>query len=346
MFCGPGAQDAFSIAMLYVAMLVAFAFTSLTVFQTVIYFQNSQKDRVWTKTFVGLLCAGDIAHQICLIQAVYFWSIKNGNDPVTLNEIPGGLFGQAILEGIIAILVQGFYAYRISRRSSSLSNFTLTLDRYDDAVGRSWLWPTPVILMSVGQAGLLALYMTLVTRERTMIGLGKLTNYAHALNSTTAATDMAIALTMTWLLLRSKTGFRRSNTVIDRLLIYCIMSGAATSLTAILVIIMLATVPATNVYFLFFFFIPKAYCNSCLLMLNQRRSIQDSSSVEWNEYSSSDHRPNRIGRIVGRPSRASHGEPQVTITMNTFTDDPVGDMKSGSNSSIRRDAKLGGALAL
>ncbi|KAF9012783.1 hypothetical protein BDZ89DRAFT_478582 [Hymenopellis radicata] len=227
------------IAMLYVAMLVAFAFTSLTVFQTVIYFQNSQKDRVWTKTLVGLLCAGDIAHQICLIQAVYFWSIKNGNDPVALNEVPAGLFGQAVMEGIIAILVQGFYAYRISRLS------------------RSWLWPTPIILMSVGQAGLLALYMTLVTREDTMVGLGKITNYAHALNSTTAATDMAIALTMTWLLLRSKTGFRRSNTVIDRLLIYCIMSGAATSVTAILVIIMLATVPATNVYFLFFFFIPK-----------------------------------------------------------------------------------------
>ncbi|KAF9018935.1 hypothetical protein BDZ89DRAFT_1073469 [Hymenopellis radicata] len=316
------------IAMLYVAMLVAFAFTSLTVFQTVIYFQNSQKDRVWTKIFVGLLCAGDIAHQICLIQAVYFWSIKNGNDPVTLNEIPAGLFGQAVIVGIISILVQGFYAYRISRLS------------------RSRLWPTPIILMSVTQAGLLALYMTLVAREHTMIGLGKITNYAHALNSTTAATDMAIAITMTWLLLRSKTGFRGSNTAIDRLLIYCIMSGAATSLTAILVIIMLATVPATNVYFLFAFFIPKAYCNSCLLMLNRRRSIQDSSSVEWNEYSSSDHRPNRIGRSVGHPSRASHGEPQVTITMNTFTDDPVGDMKSGSNSSIRRDAKLGGALAL
>ncbi|KAF9016579.1 hypothetical protein BDZ89DRAFT_1075510 [Hymenopellis radicata] len=306
------------IVMLYVAMLVAFA---LTVFQTVIYFQNSQKDHVWTKTFVGLLCAGDIAHQICLIQAVYFWSIKNGNDPVTLNEIPGAcLCGQAILEGIIALLVQA----------------------YVSSLGRSWLWPTPVILMSVAQA----VYMTLVTREDTMVGLGKLTNYAYALNSTTAATDMAIALTMTWLLFKSKTGFRRSNTVIDRLLIYCIMSGAATSITAILVIIMLATVPATNVYFLFFFFIPKAYCNSCLLMLNRRRSIQDSSSVEWNEYSSSQHRPNRIGRIVGRPSEASLGEPQVTITMDTFTDDPVGDVKSGSNGSIRRDAKLGGALAL
>lgn len=65
----------------------------------------------------------------------------------------------------------------------------------------------------------------------------KIANVSRSINVLGVASDVAIAVTLIFLLQRSRTGFKRSETIINRLILFTINTGLLTSMCAIMSLI-------------------------------------------------------------------------------------------------------------
>ncbi|KAI3600676.1 hypothetical protein WG66_014174 [Moniliophthora roreri] len=102
-------------------------------------------------------------------------------------------------------------------------------------------------------------------------------------NALAAAGDVYIAATLCWLLHSSRTGFRRSDTIIKKLILFTVNTGALTSLCAVASLISITAAPNTFIYITFFFCIGRLYANSLLATLNARGTIRESADeAEYN----------------------------------------------------------------
>ena len=74
----------------------------------------------------------------------------------------------------------------------------------------------------------------------------------RVINSTTALADASIALVLVYLLQSSRSGFNRSDTIINRLIAFAINTGLITGVCAIISLITGLTLPNTLVYIMFY----------------------------------------------------------------------------------------------
>jgi hypothetical protein len=95
-------------------------------------------------------------------------------------------------------------------------------------------------------------------------GLNEILFLTKAINVITAFTDSAIAGALVYLLHTSRTGYARTQTLINRLIVFCVNTGAATGLSAILVLVFSFALPNTLVYMFFYMNIARLYINRCV----------------------------------------------------------------------------------
>ncbi|KAJ3792221.1 hypothetical protein GGU11DRAFT_881022 [Lentinula aff. detonsa] len=97
-------------------------------------------------------------------------------------------------------------------------------------------------------------------------------------NVLAAVGDTYIAGLLTLLLHTSRTGLRRSDSIINKLIICSINTGALTSLCAIASMLSILLAPETFIYISFFFCMGRLYANSLLATLNVRSLIRKEGS--------------------------------------------------------------------
>ncbi|PPQ75119.1 hypothetical protein CVT26_008297, partial [Gymnopilus dilepis] len=98
-------------------------------------------------------------------------------------------------------------------------------------------------------------------------------------NALAAAGDIVIAFSLCWLLHKSRTGFSKSNRIIDKLILFTVNTGLLTSLCAIASLTSIIVAGHTYLYIAFFFCIGRLYTNSLLVTLNAREMIRSSSRI-------------------------------------------------------------------
>ncbi|KIY45717.1 hypothetical protein FISHEDRAFT_76265 [Fistulina hepatica ATCC 64428] len=100
-----------------------------------------------------------------------------------------------------------------------------------------------------------------------------LQNLFSMANILTVVTDVLISIVMIVLLQKSKTGFRRSTDVINRLMIFTLSTGLPTMLTALACEILIKTSPETPFFLIFIVTLGRWYTNCLLVNLNARDYI-------------------------------------------------------------------------
>ncbi|KAI0034349.1 hypothetical protein K488DRAFT_84078 [Vararia minispora EC-137] len=111
--------------------------------------------------------------------------------------------------------------------------------------------------------------MTLTLNEATRV-----TRIATAALGLGAATDVVTALALSYFLQKMRTGYSASDTLIKRLIVYSVNTGALTSLFSISVVITYNVMPYNFVFMACYFILCKLYANSCLATLNTRRFVR------------------------------------------------------------------------
>ncbi|KAF7309782.1 hypothetical protein MIND_00350100 [Mycena indigotica] len=163
--------------------------------------------------------------------------------------------------------------------------------------------------------------------------------WAIAASSLTAGADVVISITLVVLLHASKTGFKASTDLINRLMIFSFNTGLPTSFCALMATICVTALPNTCLYILFFLLLGRFYTNSLLVTLNSRgyiRSPRDTTSKEQYSLESS-------GR--GRAPIRSRDHITVRIDTDTMQDyrespissshSPVSNTKGTSTADLR-----------
>ncbi|KAG9317623.1 hypothetical protein JVU11DRAFT_1833 [Chiua virens] len=113
--------------------------------------------------------------------------------------------------------------------------------------------------------------------------LATLKGLSKTVNGITAAGDVAIALILCVLLQRRRTGFEKSNLLIDKLIVFSINTGLLTSVFALASLISISAWPHSLAYVTFYFCMGRLYCNTLLATLNARKILRGEALDRDNE---------------------------------------------------------------
>ncbi|KIK52367.1 hypothetical protein GYMLUDRAFT_251305 [Collybiopsis luxurians FD-317 M1] len=201
----------------------------------------------------------DFIHQALITHTGYVYLVTFYQQSAKLATVVWSLLAEVLFNGLTAFSVQCFLTYRIWKLSGT----------------RIWLTGVVVSFVLAEFACVMAFAIISLVRVKTFEQLAaELKGLSVTVNALAAAGDLLIAGILTLLLQRSKTGFRKSDTMINKLTIFAVNTGALTSLCAVASLISILAAPNTFIYISFFFSMGRLYTNSLLATLNARKAIR------------------------------------------------------------------------
>ncbi|TFK75054.1 hypothetical protein BDN72DRAFT_832769 [Pluteus cervinus] len=221
------------------------------------YYYTHQTDTWAVKSLVGAVMTFDTIHQVLISHSVYSYLVSYYGRPEKLQSLVWSMVVEVLFNGFTALLVQSFLTMRVWR----LSNRNV--------------WATSLVLILVlGEFGCVVAFTSMALHFRTFEELARLKYLSITVNALAAAGDVLIAAILCTLLHRSRTGFHRSDTMINKLILFAVNTGVLTSLCAIASLISIVVAGETFLYIAFFFCIGRLYANSLLATLNARKMIR------------------------------------------------------------------------
>ncbi|KAI5825827.1 hypothetical protein K523DRAFT_312610 [Schizophyllum commune Tattone D] len=219
----------------------------------------ARKDSWVYKGLVVFILVFDTVQQGMFASSVYWYCVTNHGNSLALGQLEGTLAYQVLFVGLLAFVVQLFYCHRVYRLSHG--NYYVTALLIASATSAF----TSTFVFSVRCA-----------QMSTFAELPAIKNINIAINITSAATDVLISISMIFCLQQSKTGFKRSNDVLNRLIVFTFNTGLPTSFTAVWCCIAINVWPDTFIYMLTFFLEGRLFTNCLMVTLNSREHIQQS----------------------------------------------------------------------
>ncbi|KAJ3548835.1 hypothetical protein NMY22_g1118 [Coprinellus aureogranulatus] len=228
---------------------------------------------------------------------VYHYVVTNYGNPSSLNMLVWSILLEVAFNGCIGLLVQGFLALRVWR----LSNDNIPL------------------IMTVGSLVLAEFASSVAFTVKSMNlqtwgQLSQLKGLSITVNIVGVVTDILITGALFFFLHRSRTGFKKSDSMISRLasqmsiypcrpsymlqILFTVSTGFLTSICAVASLVSILVWGHTLIYVAFYFSIGRLYSNSCLATLNARKSIRglgeedtDELSFSLQSFTKSDSKP-------------------------------------------------------
>ncbi|PPQ95577.1 hypothetical protein CVT26_008605 [Gymnopilus dilepis] len=240
----------------FIGLVIASLLHGVSIVQAWYYFLH-QQDTWSLKTLVSSVMIFDTIHQILITHTVYTYTVTNWGNADELGVIVWSMLVEVLFNGLTAFLVQSFLALRVWRLSNRGKLIT-------GAVG----------ILVLGEFGCVIAYTILSLQLKTYAQLGELKFLSILVNALAAAGDVLIAATLCTLLHMSRTGFQRSDTMINKLILFAVNTGFLTSLCAVASLISIVVAGNTFLYIAFFFCIGRLYTNSLLATLNARKMIR------------------------------------------------------------------------
>ncbi|EPS95149.1 hypothetical protein FOMPIDRAFT_1025933 [Fomitopsis schrenkii] len=243
------------------AILLGLVFSStffgVTLLQTYQYYDRYWADSLWLKLFVALLFVLDVIQIVTVIHANWWYLIQNYAMPQSLSVVPWSLGLEVGITTSIGLLVQGFFAMRVYILSRG--NYIVT---------------AIIIALTLTQFILGVYYAAKGQETKLVITIAEITWASTASLACSIAGDAIITGAMCYYLHLSRSGIRRTDKLIDIMIVYCVNTGLLTTICAICTIILSEVVSHTYWDTMFYFLISKCYVNSTLATLNAREKLR------------------------------------------------------------------------
>ncbi|KAJ6466311.1 hypothetical protein C8R45DRAFT_1172785 [Mycena sanguinolenta] len=184
-------------------------------YQFVVYLQSKFKDSLWIRAIVGSLFFLDTIHSAVAIYSAWDTCVTNYDNPAALNYVGWTIPFTAVATSCTAILTQIFLGHRV---------FLLTNNKV--------LFGLIAVISVLGFvfgciAGIKSGIIDAVAK------FASLAPYVTAWLAFQTSADLLITLCLTIALARSKTGFRTTDTIIDRLIGGAVRTGLFASIFAL-----------------------------------------------------------------------------------------------------------------
>ncbi|KAJ3815125.1 hypothetical protein F5876DRAFT_72269 [Lentinula aff. lateritia] len=253
----------------YIGIVVAALLLGISVIQGFYYFTHytHQKDGWILRGLVVGVLVFDFVHQVLITHTGYAYLIKFWQQPAKLRIVIWSLLAEVLFNGLTGFCVQCFLTYRIWKLSGTKVWLTVVVISLVFAEFGEQLIAGPSRIS----------YLLSLACVIAFAVIAFLRGLSVTVNALAVVGDLFIAGILTLLLQRSKTGFRKSDTMINKLTIFAVNTGALTSLCAVASLISIIAAPNTFIYISFFFSMGRLYTNSLLATLNARKMIRDAA---------------------------------------------------------------------
>ncbi|KAI0667886.1 hypothetical protein C8Q78DRAFT_1081767 [Trametes maxima] len=220
----------------------------LTIHQTYRYFRFYPNDLISLKAL----------RKRKVLLVFYFYLVTNYFRPQRLTDGVWSIRLIILEMGLLIVVAHCFYA----RRLYLLANRNVI----------------PAITIGILLAAELALCITATVDSYRSVSFSKFEHYSWvmwSILSVAVAVDIFATTALTYYLRKSRTGFQKTDSIVDILMVYTINTGLSTSITTIASLICAILMPKNLVYSAILVVGTKMYANSLLAVLNSRRGILD-----------------------------------------------------------------------
>jgi len=218
---------------------------------------------------------------------------------------------QIIVNVVVVVAVQSLYALRLWRLNGSYQ--------------KRWYPKLVPFAILLGTAVGIALAVESF-RLRRFSQLERMKWATYSSFATTVAVDTCIAVAIICYLRDSRTVYNGTNNTLTALVLWVMSTGAATSLCALLALIMYACMPQKLAFLAVEFLLSKLYVNSFLAFLNARNHIREKTSA--------------VVTIDGTRSQSSPGIILATMSKSDAPSHPAGYMEGKSIPAYVVDANV------
>ncbi|KAG1813404.1 hypothetical protein EV424DRAFT_64540 [Suillus variegatus] len=251
----PSLHDCFGAFL--IGVVVSAVLYGVTCVQTWYYFSRYFSDPWHHKLLVGAVFVSDTTHQALITHTLYTYLVTDFGNASDLEKIVWSLLVEVLFNGFTGFMVQSFLAKRVYHLSNK--NVIITAS---------------VMSLVIAELVIVVIYVAKALELATFTQVRQIKSWSMSINAVAAAGDILIAVLLCTFLQRSRTGFRRSDTMINKLMLYTINTGLITSVCAMMSFISIVVWPDTFIYIAFYFCVGRLNCNSLLATLNARKGIR------------------------------------------------------------------------
>ncbi|KAF5363647.1 hypothetical protein D9756_000495 [Leucocoprinus leucothites] len=228
----------------------------LVTYQFIVYYTSKFDDALWIRAIVGILFVVDTLHSCIAVYGAWETCVTNFANPAHFANVSWTIPFTACATSVAALLSQGFLAHRvlILTKNKILTGILLLLSFLGFFFG-FYAGIYSGILSSVAKFGPLAPYVTCWLGFQT-------------------AADVLITGTLTYTLKNARTGFHKTDTIINRLIRGAIQTGFFASVFAIGDLFSFLLARQTYFYAMFAYPIGRIYTNTLLDTLNARNRFK------------------------------------------------------------------------
>ncbi|KAF9457628.1 hypothetical protein BDZ94DRAFT_1272723 [Collybia nuda] len=241
----------------------AMALWGVTCMQSFLYFFNNLKDPISLKLLVVWLWVMDTVHQCLLMSGSYKATVSGA---VTLtNNVRTEYVIQILFTALVAVPVQTYFAFRIwifAQERMIIPIFMAPAILFQLSEG--------IVLVIINLNATIGVQLTASTSQALFIA-----NFV-----TSAVVDIMISAGLCLLLWQQmyrgeSHRFDATTTMVQRLILFSILTGTWTALFAIAAMAMLLIFPKNFIYVGFYFMLCPVYCNTLLANLNARCYLRE-----------------------------------------------------------------------
>ncbi|TBU27777.1 hypothetical protein BD311DRAFT_365070 [Dichomitus squalens] len=242
-------------------------------------------DRRSTRAFVYIIFAVEWTQTLIIMDDAFDKYAYNFGGVNKLVELRNAWLSGPLLGGVVGAAVQLFYARRIWVLSKS----------------RLLVGIVSVLSLTQGAAGIAG---GVLLKHRSGVQAALKSDKALLGISIwmggSALADILIAVSMTILLLKSRSGLREMDTIVKKIILLVIESGTLTAAVAVVGVVLFAALPGTIYYEFPAVILAKLYANTMVTSLNNRAflAIQNQSSATNNGSTKPDTIFNRMFRTT------------------------------------------------
>lgn len=286
--------------------MTAMGLWGVTCVQTYTYFTRPKKDRAFLQIMVAFLLALDTFDSALNIHILYHYMVSNYLNPVALMIPVWSVLIHVFLTALSNFIIRTMFAQRIYRLSKG--SILLT----------AWI-------MSISIADLVT--GTIITIKafqlKTYLELDSLSNLMYITFAFGTGSDLSVALALCWLLRTSRTGFRKTDSMIKVLMLYTVNTGLIVALDAAAGMLTYIFMPNNFIFLGFYLLLSKLYLNSYLATLNARQDLReqmsDPVSIHLSDISNSSRRFDVESSPTNISEKSPHAARQIGVAVSIHT---------------------------
>ncbi|KAI0087478.1 hypothetical protein BDY19DRAFT_1057980 [Irpex rosettiformis] len=234
----------------FIGNVLAAILYGLTCLQTYSVYQQ-KKDRTWMKVLLLVLLTLDTLHFIAVSNVLYYYLISNYSNPAAMaTQDLWAATTYYIVTGIMEFIIRGVFTFRVWRLSD-----------------KNWILTFSIVVTSlIDLAGNLAFAFKNL-QVTTFPDISSISWIFYMAFGGSITADIITAVALCFLLKKRSTGFKRTDSFINMMMLYSVNTGALSTLCSLMVMIMYIRSHQDFLYVPFYFILPGVMLNSLLATL-------------------------------------------------------------------------------